>query len=113
MDKRTCITNVKCPRCREYMLLSPISDYRLTCESCCEDFYEIEVHEIIGDYFEISINMSIDEYKTMLEDIKKTFKDSCFIGYDDVKGVCDIGFKDIPTSERIKYIIKYFNIVEI
>ena len=113
MNKRTYTTNAKCPRCGEYMLLSPVEDYCLTCENCCEDFYSMEVYKIIGDYFEISIDMSINEYETMLEDIKKNFQDSYFIGYDEMMGVCDIGFEDIPNCDRVKDIIKYFNLVEI
>lgn len=113
MEKRKYTLNAKCPRCGEYMLLSPIDDYCLYCHNCEEDFYSFEVSDIVGDYFEIRIDINISEYKTMLEDIKENFQDTCFIGYDDVIGVCDIGFKNIPNCQRIKDIIKYFNLIEV
>ena len=112
MNKRKYLLNVKCPRCGQWMLLSPVDDYPLYCPNCEEDFYSIEVYnEICGDWFEVSVIMSFDEYKAMLESIKENFKDACFIGYDDM-GVCDIGFETIPSCERVKDIIKFFNLVE-
>ena len=112
MNKRDYFTNAKCFRCKEQLLLSPINDYCLYCKDCEEDFYSIEVNEIMGDWFEISICMSIDEFEEMLESTKEKFKDACFIGYDNAIEVCDIGFEDIPDSKRIKDIIKYFNLIE-
>lgn len=113
MSKRNYTLNAKCPRCGEWLLLSPVDDYCLYCENCEEDFYSIEVHKIMGDWFEVTIDMSIDEYKAMLESIKENFKDTCFIGYDDIMGVCDIGFKTIPNCKRVKDIINFFNLAEI
>lgn len=112
MNKRTYTLNVKCPKCGEWMKLSPVDDYPLYCNHCEEDFYSIEIHEILGDFFEVTIDIGYDEYKMMLEAIKETFKDACFIGYDDFMEVCDIGFENIPDSKRVKDIIKFFNLVE-
>ena len=112
MNKRSYTLNTKCPKCGEWLLLSPVDDYCLYCENCEEDFYSIEVHKIMGDWFEVTVDMSIDEYKTMLESIKESFKDACFIGYDDTMGVCDIGFETIPNCKRVKDIIHFFNLVE-
>lgn len=112
MNKRNYTLNVKCPRCGEFMLLSPVNDYSLYCSNCEEDYYRFEVNKIYGDWFEVTIDMSFDEYKNMLESIKENFKDSCFIGYDDGMEVCDIGFETIPDCERVKDIINFFNLVE-
>lgn len=109
--KRKYTLNVKCPKCKEWMLLSPVTDYSLYCENCDEDFYGIEIKEIYGDWFEVSIDMSIEEYKLMLDSIKEYFEDACFIGYDEMMGVCDIGFDNVPDCERVKNIIDFFNLV--
>ena len=112
--KRIYTTNARCPRCNEYLRLSPVEDYVFYCEHCEEDFYGIEIKQVMGDWFEITIDMSKDEYNAMLESIKENFKDSCFIGYDDVfdMNVCDIGFDKIPSGKRVKDIVKYFNLIE-
>ena len=84
MTKRDYFTNARCPKCKEQMLLSPVTtDYALYCEVCDEDFYTIEVHEIMGDFFEVSICMSREELYSMRDSIKASFKDACFKGYDD------------------------------
>lgn len=111
MNKRNYTLDVRCPRCGEWMLLSPVDDYSLYCPNCDEDFYSIEVHEIIGDYFEVTIDMNISEYREMFEDAKENFAEAR-ISYDEFMGVCDIGFKKIPDCKRVKDIIKFFNLVE-
>ena len=111
-DKREYFTNARCPRCNTQLLLSAVDDYPLYCEQCNEDFYGIEVREILGDFFEVSIYMSREEFYAMLDRIKEAFPDACFIGYDDMMGVCDIGFEDIPSGNRAKSINSFFNLVE-
>lgn len=111
--KRKYMTNAYCPRCKKLMLLSPVDDYSLYCPDCEEDFYGFEIKDNIGgDWFEVTIVMSFNEYKNMLESIKENFKDTCFIGYDDYMEVCDIGFETIPDCNRVKDIIKFFNLIE-
>lgn len=112
MTKRDYFTNARCPKCREQMILSPVADYSLYCEVCEEDFYTIEVHEIMGDFFEVSVCMSSKEFYGMLEAIKANFKDACFIGYDDLMEVCDIGFENIPNGKRVRDIINFFHLIE-
>lgn len=114
MNKRNYTLNVKCPRCGEWLKLSPVEDYVFYCEHCEEDFYGIEVGQIYGDWFEVTIDITKEEFNAMLESIKENFKDSCYIGYDDVcnMNVCDIGFDKIPSGERVKDIVKYFNLTE-
>lgn len=112
MSKRNYTLNVKCPKCGEWLMLSPVDDYCLYCNNCEEDFYSIEIHEILGDWFEVTIDMNYDEYKAMIWSIKENFKDACFIGYDTLMDVCDIGFENIPDCNRVKDIIEFFNLVE-
>lgn len=109
MNKRMYSLNAKCPKCRKWLMLSSVNDYSLTCPNCNEDFYGNENLEICGDWFEITIVMDFYEYKEMLESIKENFKDACFSGYS-IMEVCDIGFDHIPNSERVKDIIKFFNL---
>lgn len=108
-------TNVQCPRCKKvyHMTLSPIKDYSLTCEECDEDFYGIEIKEFLGEYFEIYINMTMEEYENIREELKDKFKNASFIGYDNEVKVCDISYENIPEEKELKEIIKYFNPEEI
>ena len=109
MNKKMYSLNAKCPKCGKWLMLSPVNEYSLTCPYCDEDFYDNENLEICGDWFEITIVMDFYEYKEMLESIKENFKDVCFSGYS-IMEVCDIGFDHIPNNERVKDIIKFFNL---
>lgn len=108
-------TNTQCPRCGKVycMTLSPIKDYSLTCEECYEDFYRIEIKEFLGEYFEIYINMTMEEYENIREELKDKFKNASFIGYDNMVNICDISYENIPEEKELKEIIKYFNPKEI
>lgn len=120
MKKKIYWTNAECPRCKRDLLLSPVEDYVFYCEHCDEDFYGFETRQIWGDWFEITINMKEEEFNTILKSIKENFKDACFIGHDNYNTisnddnfhVCDIGFSEIPSGERVKDIINFFNLME-
>ena len=114
MNKRNYITNARCPKCKEQLLLSPVEDYVFYCEHCEEDFYSIEICQVLGGCFNILIDMNINEFKDTHESIKKKFEDSCCIKYNDMfnMNVCVIGFREIPNNKRVKDIIKYFNLIE-
>lgn len=114
MNKRNYITNARCPRCGKQLFLSPVEDYVFYCEHCDEDFYGIEVKQFIGSRFEILIDMNKNEYNAILESIKENFKDSCYIRYNNVFNMneCIIEFDKIPSGERAKDIVKYFNLTE-
>lgn len=112
--KRNYTLNVKCPRCGEWLKLSPVEDYVFYCEHCNEDFYGIEIRKVMGDWFEVTIDMPFDEFESMYESIKENFTDACHVGYDKVfdMNVCDIGFDEIPSAKRVKDIIKFFDLEE-
>lgn len=110
MNNKNYTLNIKCPNCGKWLTLSSIDDYCFYCQFCNEHFNKDEINQIYGDWFEISIDMSIKEFETMLETINKEFADACFIGYDEAFNICDIGFNNFPDCNKIKDIIDFFNL---
>lgn len=107
------ITNGTCPKCGKQLYTSDVESYTFVCHECDENYYGIEVKKILGDWFEVSIVMTSNMFESNLDKIKKAFKDACFIGFDETCreygcGLCDIGFENIPSAERMHELNMFF-----
>ena len=106
---KTYKTSAKCQKCGNQLYTSDINGYSFVCNKCNENFYTMEVKKCLSDFWEISVPMTLEKWIQKLPQWQEICeKYNCdFLGYDNVFGLMDIGWKDnFPESEILNKLIK-------
>lgn len=102
-------TSALCPKCGNRLYTSDIHGYSFVCKECDENFYTVEVKECGSDYWEVNIPLAISDFenkRSQMNELAEKY-DCDFLGYDDIVGLMDIGWKKgFPDSETLNSFVK-------
>lgn len=102
-------TSGVCPKCGKQLYTSDVKGYSFVCKECDENFYTVETKECSGDFWEINVPATLDEFERNLSEWQEiSNKYNCdFLGYDDVAKLMDIGWKNgFPESDILNKFVK-------